>query len=48
MYIYIYSRKDCCGVYRMDENRLNTPYNSVFTNVLQYIMPHQYFLHFAR
>ena len=32
----------------MDENRINKPYNSVFANVLQYIMPHQYFLYFAR
>ena len=35
-------RKDCCGVYIMDENRLNKPYNSVFTHVLQYIVPHPY------
>ena len=34
-------RKDCCGVYIMDENRQKKPYNSVFTKVLQYIMPHQ-------
>ena len=42
------SRKDCCGVYIMDENRLNEPYNSLLTNVLQYIVPHQYFQYFAR
>ena len=35
-------------MYIMDENRLNKPYNSVFTNVLQYIVPHQYFQYFAR
>ena len=32
----------------MDENRLNKPDNSVFTIVLQYIVPHQYFQCFAR
>ena len=45
MYIYIhifmdvpyFIRKDCCGVYRMDENRRNKPYNTVCTTVLQYI-----------
>ena len=31
------NRKDCCGVYRMDENRRNKPYNNVLTTVLQYI-----------
>ena len=41
-------RKDCCGMYIMDENRLNKPYNSVFTHVLQYIVPHPYFQYFAR
>ena len=35
-------------MYIMDENRLNKPYNSVFTTVLQYIVPHQYFQYFAR
>ena len=45
---HIVFRKDCCGVYIMDENRLNQPYSSVFTNVLQYIVPHQYFQYFAR
>ena len=51
IHIYIYvniNRKDCCGVYIMDENRLNKPYNSVFTHVLQYIVPHPYFQFFAR
>ena len=49
--IYVFSylyRKDCCGVYIMDENRLNKPYNSVFTHVLQYNVPHPYFQFFAR
>ena len=35
-------------MYILDENRLNKPDNSVFTTVLQYIMPHQYFQYFAR
>ena len=30
-------------MYIVDEYRLIKPYNSVFTNVLQYIVPHQYF-----
>ena len=42
----IYYRKDCYSVYIMDVNRLNKPYNSIFTNVLQYMMPHQYVLYF--
>ena len=37
IYIYIYTyRKDCCGMYIMNENRRNKPYKSVFTSVLQY------------
>ena len=45
---YFFRRKDCCGVYIMDENRLNKPCNSVFTDVLQYIVPHQSFQYFAK
>ena len=47
-YSPLFNRKDCCGVYIMDENRLNKPYNNVFTHVLQYIVPHPYFQFFAR
>ena len=41
-------REDCRGVYRMDENRRNKPYSTVFTTYFAVHMPHQSFLYFAR